>query len=108
MKSKKNGREGRCVAAAYEDLTEKFKDGAISGDIKIVHGWVLSHKLNASIKHAWIEFVGKDVIYEPVSQKILDKNLQEFFRMRPVKKYGYYEIMKHSARTGFKGGKFEF
>jgi putative cell wall-binding protein len=104
----KNLREGSCVAAAYDDMMGKFQDGARDGDIVVVHGWVFSPKLKASIKHAWLEFIKNGLVYEPVNQVILNAHMQEFFKLRPVKRYPYYELIKRSLKTGMKGGVFEF
>ena len=101
----KNSREGSCLAATYDDMQTIFKN---SNTAYVVHGWVYSHKLDASIKHSWIAFSDKDVIYEPVNQIILDKNMQEFYKMRPVKTYTNIQMLCRSVKTGLKGGKFEF
>jgi putative cell wall-binding protein len=104
----KNPREGACISAAYDEMMGHFKDGAKSGDIVVVHGWVFSPKLKASIKHAWLEFIKKGIVYEPVNQVILDEKWQKFFKLRPVKRYTYIELIKRSLKTGMKGGVFEF
>jgi hypothetical protein len=107
---KKNPREGACLSAAFDDIKVggTFHDLAERNEILIVHGWAYSQKLAASIKHAWLEFTSSGIVYEPVNQVILDKKLQEFFRLRPVKYYTYMEILKLSIKTSQVGGKFEF
>jgi hypothetical protein len=107
---KMESRQGSCVPAAYEDVMhgifqKDFKDGRA----EVVHGWVLSFKLNATIKHAWIEFRDKDELYEPVTEQFLNKEMAyAIWKMKPMKRYDYMQLMKRSVITGSAGGQFEF
>ena len=103
-----SSREGACISSAYDDMMSIFENDGKRGNAFVVHGWVYSHKLNATIKHAWIAFNDKEIIYEPVKQVILDKNMQELLKMKEVKRYSYWDIIKKSLKTGMKGGVFEF
>lgn len=104
----KNDRAGKCIPSAYEDMQGIFKDAALDGDVVLVHGWVYSYALEKDIKHAWLEFHKRGVVWDPVAQVILTPDQQKKYNMRPVKRYSYWEMMKMSIRTKSAGGEFEF
>lgn len=103
-------RQGCCIPATYEDMIKgTFKDLAERGEVVAIHGWVYSHKLDRMIKHSWIDFVDKDIIYEPVNRVIITKQMmRETFKAEEVKRYTYWELIKLSLKTRMKGGEFEF